>query len=69
MAQGTKNAKTALDPIGPDRIRNGEQMAAWITNFVSFHGTILKQGVGHPLSNGKDFKNVFGSPFCGRAPL
>ena len=67
MAQGAENAQPALDSIRPDRIRDREQMAPWITNFVSFHSAILKHGVGHPLSHGKDFRNIFRCHFCSRA--
>jgi hypothetical protein len=53
MTQGAQDAEAALDAIGPDRVWNGEQMATRISSFVSFHGAILKQGVGHRLSHGK----------------
>jgi hypothetical protein len=53
MTQGAKDAQAALDSIRPDGVGDGEEMAAWITRFVSFHGAILRQGVGHRLSNGK----------------
>jgi hypothetical protein len=51
--QSPKNAEAALDPIGADGVRDGEQIATRITNFGSFHGAILKQRVGHRLSHGK----------------
>jgi hypothetical protein len=53
MTQGAQDAQAALDAIRPNRVRDREQMAARITSFVSFHGAILKQGVGHRLSHGK----------------
>jgi hypothetical protein len=53
MTQRTQDAQAALDAIWADRVRNGEQMAARRASFVSFHGAILKQGVGHRLSHGK----------------
>jgi hypothetical protein len=34
-------------------------MAARITSFVSFHGAILKQGVGHRLSYDKKSPKYF----------
>jgi len=53
MTQSTQNSQAALDPIWTNGVGDGEEMAAWITGFVSFHGAILKQGVGHRLSHGK----------------
>jgi hypothetical protein len=53
MAQGAQDAQAALDPIGADGIGNSQQIATRIMSFVSFHGAILKQGVGHGLSDGK----------------
>jgi hypothetical protein len=53
MTQRPKNAEPALDPIGPNGVGDSEQIATRITNFGSFHGAILKQGVGHRLSHGK----------------
>ena len=38
---------SALDSIWPDGVRNHEEIAARIVTFVSFHGVIVKQGVGH----------------------
>ena len=69
MTQRAEDAQAALHPIWADGIGNSQQIATRIMSFVSFHGAILKQGVGHPLSHGKDSKNIFGWPFCGRAPL
>jgi hypothetical protein len=65
-AQGAQNAKSTLDPIRPIGRRNDDQTAAGVMSFVSFHGVIMKQGVGHGLSNAKNFKIIF---FCGRAPV
>jgi hypothetical protein len=45
--QSAQNAQTPLDPIGPIRRRDDDQTAARIMSFVSFHGVIMKQGVGH----------------------
>jgi hypothetical protein len=53
QTKGTEDPQTALDPIGTNRIGDGKQVAAWITDFGSFHGAILKHGVGHRLSYGK----------------
>jgi hypothetical protein len=58
-AQGAQNAKAALDPIRPVGRRNDNQTAAGVMSFVSFHGAILKQGVGHGLSDAKRFWNYF----------
>jgi hypothetical protein len=52
VTQGAEDAQTALDPIRPGGIRNRQQIATRIMSFVSFHGAILKQGVGHGLSDG-----------------
>jgi hypothetical protein len=41
-------------------------MAARIPSFISFHGAILKHGVGHRLSDGKRFPKYF---LCSRAPV
>src|SRR3954466_8723792 len=49
-AERPENPKAALDSIGTDGIWDNEQIAAWITNLVSFHGANLRQGVGHGLS-------------------
>src|SRR5207237_2178460 len=46
MAQGAQDAKAALHSIGPDGVGDSEQIAARIMSFVSFHGAIIKQGVG-----------------------
>ena len=74
LAQRPEDAQATFDPIGPDRIGNGEEMTSWITNFVSFHGAILKQGVGHLLSHGERFSKYFRlrrrwSRFPSRAPV
>jgi hypothetical protein len=53
MTQGAQNAQTPLDPIWANGIGNSQQIATRIVSFVSFHGAILKQGVGHGLSDGK----------------
>jgi hypothetical protein len=53
VTQGAEDAQTALDPIGANGIRNRQQIATRIMSFVSFHGAILKQGVGHGLSDGE----------------
>src|SRR6476620_4401843 len=53
MAQRAQNPEAAFDSVGPDGVWNNEQIAARITGFVSFHGVILKQGVGHRLSDAK----------------
>jgi hypothetical protein len=58
-AQGAQYAQSALDSIGPVGRRNNNQTAAGIMSFVSFHGAILKQGVGHGLSDAKRFQNYF----------
>src|SRR2546421_12956141 len=70
MAQGAQDAKAALHSIGPDGVGDSEQIAAWIMSFVSFHGAIIKQGVGHGLSNGKRISKYFSVrlPACSRAP-
>jgi hypothetical protein len=53
MTQGAQDAEAAFDPVRPDGVRNSEQIATRIVAFVSFHGVIMKQGVGHGLSHGK----------------
>jgi hypothetical protein len=52
VTQGAQNAQAALDPIWADGIGNSQEIATRIMSFVSFHGAILKQGVGHGLSDG-----------------
>jgi hypothetical protein len=59
MTQGAQNAQAALDSIRPNGVRNSQQIATRIPSFVSFHGAILKQGVGHGLSHGKKFSKYF----------
>jgi hypothetical protein len=51
--QSAQDAQSALDPIGPVGRRNDDQTAAGVMSFVSFHGGIMKQGVGHGLSDAK----------------
>ena len=52
MTQRAQDPQAALDPIGADGIGNSQEIATRIMSFVSFHGAILKQGVGHGLSDG-----------------
>jgi hypothetical protein len=52
QAERAQNAQAALDPVWPNGVGNGQQTATRIASFVSFHGDIMKQGVGHGLSNG-----------------
>jgi hypothetical protein len=53
MAQSPQDTQATLDSIGPNRVRDSQQIAPRIMSFVSFHGVIMKQGVGHGLSDGK----------------
>jgi hypothetical protein len=46
-AERAQNAESALDPIGPDGVRNRKEIATRVVSFVSFHGVIMKHGVGH----------------------
>ena len=59
-AAGLKPLQPALDSIGTNGVGNGQQIATWIMSFVSFHGAIMKQGVGHGLSDGKRISKYFG---------
>jgi hypothetical protein len=59
MPQGAEDAESALDPIGANGIRNSQQIATRIMSFVSFHSAILKQGVGHGLSDGERISKHF----------
>jgi hypothetical protein len=59
VTQGAEDAESAFDPIRPGGIRNRQQIATRIMSFVSFHGAILKQGVGHGLSDGKRISKHF----------
>jgi len=52
VTQRAEDAEAALDPIWANGIGNSQQIATRIMSFVSFHGAILKQGVGHGLSDG-----------------
>jgi hypothetical protein len=58
-SEGAQDAQAALDSIGTNGIGNGQQIATRIMSFVSFHGVIMKQGVGHGLSDAKDFSKYF----------
>jgi hypothetical protein len=53
MAQSAQNAQAPLDSIWPNRVWDRQEIATRIMSFVSFHGVIMKQGVGHGLSDGK----------------
>jgi hypothetical protein len=59
VTQRAEDAQAALDPIRADGIGNSQQIATRIMSFVSFHGAILKQGVGHVLSDGKRISKYF----------
>jgi ABC-type antimicrobial peptide transport system ATPase subunit len=52
MTQRAQDPQAALDPIWADGIGNSQEIATRIMSFVSFHGAILKQWVGHGLSDG-----------------
>jgi hypothetical protein len=58
-AQRPQNTQPALDSIWSNGMRNREQIATRLVNFVPFHGGIMKQGVGHRLSNGKSNLIIF----------
>src|ERR1041384_2229180 len=49
-AQRPQEAQSPLDPVGSNGGRNGKQITTGLVSFVSFHGGIMKQGVGHRLS-------------------
>jgi hypothetical protein len=59
MAQSSQDAQAPLDSIWPNRVWDSQQIATRIMSFVSFHGAILKQGVGHGLSDGKRLSKYF----------
>jgi hypothetical protein len=64
-AQRPQNAQPALDSIRSNGMRNGEQIAARLVNLVSFHGGIMKQGVGHRLSKAENNFIIFQGVFVG----
>jgi hypothetical protein len=53
MAQSPQDTQATLDSIWPNRVRNSQEISTRIMSFVSFHGVIMKLGVGHGLSDGK----------------
>jgi len=46
-AQRPQNAQAALYSVRANGTRNRKQIATRRVNLVSFHGVIMKQGVGH----------------------
>src|SRR5205809_6278544 len=53
-AQRPQESKPALDPIGSNGRRNRQQITTGVVSFVSFHGDIMKQGVGHRMFKPKN---------------